>query len=60
MTIYLINKETQEIIAEHSGVERWDYSFVECINYGRKAKFYCNTEVEYFTDKNPREVVDEQ
>lgn len=55
MTIYLINKETNEIIREFDNVINWSYNFVEYNNNGR-AKIYCDTETEYFTDKEVEDV----
>ena len=50
MKVYLINKETNEIVREFENVINWSYNFVEYNNGGR-AKIYCDTETEYFTDK---------
>ena len=58
MEVYLINKETNEIVRTFNNVINWSENFVEYDNGGR-AKIYCDTEVEYFTDVAPVEVVDE-
>ena len=50
--IYLINKETNEIIRTFDEVQHWDFNFVEYLNGGYRAKMYCN-ENEYFSDKEP-------
>lgn len=50
MKVYLISMETNETIREFDNVIRWSYNFVEYDNGGR-AKIYCDTETEYFTDK---------
>lgn len=50
--IYLINKETNEIIQTFDEVQYWDYNFVEYTNDGYRAKMYCS-ENEYFSDKEP-------
>ena len=50
MEVYLINKETNEVIQTYTDVQHWGYNFVEYLNNGRRAKFYCG-ENEYFTDK---------
>ena len=50
MKVYLINMETNETIREFDNVIRWSYNFVEYDNGGR-AKIYCNSETEYFTDQ---------
>lgn len=50
MKIYLINKETNETIIEFDNVINWSNNFVEYNNGGR-AKIYCDSETEYFTDK---------
>ena len=52
MTIYLKNKETNEVINTYTNVIRWSVDFVEYDNGGR-GKIYCNTEIEYFTDETP-------
>lgn len=49
MKIYLINNETNDVIREFNNVINWSYNFVEYNNGGR-AKIYCDTETEYFTD----------
>ena len=56
MKIYLINKEDSEINVTYTNVYKWAENFVECINNGLRSKFYCNSEIEYFTDKIPEEV----
>lgn len=50
MVIYLKNKETNEVINTYTNVIRWNVDFVEYDNGGR-GKTYCNTDIEYFTDK---------
>ena len=54
MTIYLIKKESGELIATYNNVTRWAEDFVEYNNGGR-AKSYCDVEKEYFTDIEPAE-----
>lgn len=54
MKVYLINKETNEVIMTYTNVIKWDENFVEHNNGGR-GKIYCNTETEYFTDEEPKE-----
>ena len=49
MTIYLISRETGELLATYENVTRWAENFVEYNNGGR-AKTYCDIETEYFTD----------
>ena len=49
MKVYLINKETVSMTQEFDNVTAWSYNFVEYINNGYRAKFYCNEE-QYFTD----------
>lgn len=56
MEVYLINRETNEIKDAYINVYKWAENFVECINNGLRSKFYCNSEIEYFTDKIPEEV----
>jgi hypothetical protein len=51
MTIYLINAETNEVIQTYTDVQSWGYNFVEYLNNGRRAKFYCG-ENEYFSEVN--------
>ena len=53
MKVYLINKETNEIIKEYTNIISWSYNFVEYNNGGR-CKIYCN-ENEYFTDVEPKD-----
>lgn len=50
MEIYLINTETNEVIGTFKNVLDWGFNFVEYENSGR-AKIYCDSEKEYFTDK---------
>ena len=57
MTIYLINKETNETIQTFENVITWGHNFVEYDNGGYRAKMYCS-ENEYFTDKEV--IVEEQ
>ena len=47
--VYLVNKETKEIINTYNDVIGWGYNFVEYNNGGR-CKSYCG-ENEYFTDQ---------
>lgn len=49
MTIYLKNKETNEIISEFDNVFNWSSNFIEFENNGARGKIYCN-EDEYFTN----------
>ena len=51
MMIYLKSIETNEIINEYDNVIQWGYNFVEFDNGGR-CKIYCDSEKEYFTDKD--------
>ena len=51
MKIYLINKEDNEIKNTYTNVDKWSVNFVEFTNNGLKSKFYCDSEIEYFTDK---------
>lgn len=53
MIIYLIDRETNEIKNTYTNVAKWAENFVECSNNGLRSKFYCDSEVEYFTDKIP-------
>lgn len=50
--IYLINKETNEVIGTFNEVQHWDYNYVEYLNGGYRAKMYCSDN-EYFSDKEP-------
>ena len=50
MTVYLINKETNETIQTFENANAWGVNFIEYNNGGYPAKMYCN-ENEYFTDK---------
>ena len=55
MTIYLKNKETNEVINTYTNVIRWSVDFVEYSTNGYRGKTYCNTETEYFTDEYTEE-----
>ncbi|MBQ2871595.1 hypothetical protein IJE86_07830 [bacterium] len=57
MTIYLINRETGELINTYNNVTRWAEDFVEYNNGGR-AKSYCEVESELFTDTYTEKVVE--
>lgn len=50
MKVYLVKKETEEVLQEFNNVINWGYNFVE-YNNGCRCKIYCN-EDEYFTDKS--------
>lgn len=56
MIIYLIDSVNNEIKNTYTNVDKWAENFVECIDNGLRSKFYCNSEIEYFTDKIPEEV----
>lgn len=49
MKIYLINKETNEVLQKFDNVISWTDNSVTYLNGGYKAKMYCD-EDEYFTD----------
>lgn len=50
MTIYLVNSETNQVIASFDKVITWGVDFVEHNMGGCRTKMYC-AENEYFTDK---------
>lgn len=50
MEVYLINKETKEVVDTFRNVTKWNYNYVEYLNNGNKGKSYCNEEIEYFSD----------
>lgn len=50
MEVYLIRKETNEVINTFRNVIKWDYNYVEYLNNGNRAKVYCDTEIEFFND----------
>ena len=54
MTIYLIDKETNEIKGTYSNVDKWSANFVECTSNGLRTKIYCDSETEYFTNEAPK------
>ena len=58
MEVYLTDRETKEIKQTFRNVTNWAENYVEYYNGGR-AKTYCDTEAEYFTDISPEEVVNE-
>ena len=49
MKVYLINKQTKEIVREFKNVISWDYNSVTFMNGGYVGKIYAD-ENEYFTD----------
>ena len=51
MKIYLINKETNEVLNTYENVISWDSTYVEFRNGKYRSKHYCNVEIEYYTDK---------
>ena len=51
MTVYLIDIETNEVKTTYDNVIEWGFNFVEYMNGGYRAKTYCDTETEYFSDK---------
>lgn len=53
MEVYLIRKETDEVINTFRAVIKWAYNYVEYLNNNNRAKVYCNEETEYFTDRLP-------
>lgn len=55
MKIYLINKETNEVVREFDNVISWDYNYVLFDNNGNKGKIYCSDD-EYFTNELNEEV----
>lgn len=50
MKIYLKNLETNEIIDEYDNVISWGNNFVEYLNQGFRAKKYCDSTTEYFSE----------
>lgn len=54
MTIYLIDKETNKIKSTYTDVAKWSANFVEYTNNGLRAKIYCDSETEYFTNEAPK------
>lgn len=55
--IYLINKETNEVINTYHNVISWGVNFVEYLNSGYRGKVYCN-DGEFFTDIEPSTITD--
>lgn len=49
MEVYLVNKETNEILRTFTDVKSWNETFVEFKNGGFRSKIYCG-ENEYFTN----------
>lgn len=54
MTIFLLNKETNEILKTYNNVIVWDETFVEYENSGYRSRIYCEYN-EFFTDKRIEE-----
>ena len=52
MEVYLVNKETKEIVETYKAVIQWSYNFVEYKIGGGRCKIYCDEEIEYFTNVN--------
>lgn len=50
MKVYLIDRATNETKSTYENVESWGFDFVEYLNNGYRAKIYCDTQVEYFSD----------
>lgn len=59
MSIYLIDRETNEIINTYTNIVSWAENFVECKNNNLRSKIYCDTQTEYFTDIEPIVETDE-
>lgn len=55
MKVYLINKNTDEIIREFSDVLSFGVNYVEYSNDGCRGKIYCNTETEYISETIPEQ-----
>lgn len=53
MKVYLVNKNTNEIIREFSNVISFDVNSVEYSNNGCRGKIYCDIENEYISDIIP-------
>ena len=53
MVVYLINRETNEVICKYSNVIAWDENFVEYLDGESRNKSYCDVITEYFTDIDP-------
>lgn len=51
MVIYLLNRESNELIQVFDDVIRWRADYVEYLNSGHPCKIYCDSEIEYFTNE---------
>lgn len=51
MMVYLIDKNTNEIIQTFENVQEWNEEYVVYDNSGFIGKTYCDPEAEYFTDE---------
>ena len=55
MKVYLINKNTNEVIREFSNVLSFNSNYVEYSNGNCRGKIYCDIDVEYVTNINPEQ-----
>lgn len=53
MNVYVIDKNTNEIVREFSNVINFDINSVEYLNNDCRGKIYCDIENEYVTDVIP-------
>lgn len=50
MKVYLKKLKNDEIINEYDNVIKYRINFVEYLNQGFRAKKYCDSETEYFSE----------
>lgn len=55
MEVYLIDRETNEIIDTYTNIIGWAENFVEFKKGKFRSKFYCDVEKEYFTNEKQTE-----
>lgn len=53
MEIYLLEKETNNLIQTFNNVTDWAENYVCYTVSGQMGKIYCDTEIEYFSDEMP-------
>lgn len=54
MIVYLIDKNTNEVIRQFSNVLSFNITYVEYLNNGCRGKIYCDTETEYISETIPK------
>lgn len=53
MKIYLLNKQTNDVVQEFDDVLNVGHNYVEYLNGGCRGRIYCDEETEYFSKNLP-------